>query len=362
MMHRNRRLSGLAMAIGLTVLLNGMARAEEPGAFLPRLINSTTVPANGDLNPYGVSFVPRDFPAGGAIATGDVLVSNFNNSANLQGTGTTIVSFDPHGTVASPGAATTFFTSSLTGLSTALGVLRAGLVIVGNVPTTDGTVATIGSGALQVIDAHGNLLQTLTDPQFLGSPWDLAVDDAGTTAHLFVSNVLSGTVVRLDVAVRTNGLTITHKVVIGNGYAHEPNAAALVVGPTGMAFDADSDTLYVASTADNAIYALPGAERASAPSGKGFLVFADAHLRGPLALRLAPNGDLLAANGDAFNAHPEYPSEIVEFTKWGRFVREYNVDPSEGGAFGLDTAADATDFNLAVVDDVTNDLAVDHRR
>jgi hypothetical protein len=358
-----RRLSGLAMALGLTMLTNGLAGAEEPGAFLPRLINSSTIPANGDINPYGVALVPRGFPAGGTIAAGDVLVSNFNNSANLQGTGTTIVSFDPRGDLAPPNSAATFFPSPLAGLSTALGVLRAGLVIVGNVPTTDGTVATIGSGALQVIDAHGKLLQTLTDPQFLDSPWDLAVDDEGTTAHLFVSNVLSGTVVRVDVAVRLNGLTILHKTVIGSGYTHAPNAAALVVGPTGLAFDAISDTLYVASTADNAIYAIQRAGRATAPSGRGILVFADSHLRGPLALRLAPNGNLLTANGDAINADPLHPSEIVEFTRWGRFVREYNVDASQGGAFGLDTAADAaTDFNVAVIDDVTNSLAVYHRQ
>ena len=365
MTHRHcirRGLSGFATVIGLTFLMNGLTDAEEPGAFLPRLINSSTIPANGDVNPYGVAFVPRGFPEGGAIGARDVLVSNFNNSANLQGTGTTIVSLDPRREPAPPGSATTFFTSPLAGLSTALGVLRAGLVIVGNVPTTDGTVATIGSGALQVIDARGNLLQTLTDPQFFDSPWDLAVDDDGTTAHLFVSNVLSGKVVRLDVAVQTTGLTILHRTLIGNGYTHAPNAAALVVGPTGLALDASSDTLYVASTADNAIYAIQRAERTTAPSGRGTLVFTDRHLRGPLALRLAPNGDLLTANGDAINADPAHPSEIVEFTRWGRFVREFNVDASQGGAFGLDLIADeGAGFNFAVIDDVTNSLAVGSR-
>ena len=40
-------------------------------------------------------------------------------------------------------------------------------------------------------------------------------------------------------------------------------------------------------------------------------------------------------------------------------MREYNVDASQGGAFGLDTAADSDDgFNYAVVDDVTNALSV----
>jgi hypothetical protein len=81
---------------------------------------------------------------------------------------------------------------------------------------------------------------------------------------------------------------------------------------------------------------------------------------------LAPNGHLLTANGDAVNADPLHPSEIVEFTSRGEFVREYNVDASQGGAFGLDTRAnddssradDDVGFNFAVVDDVTNSLLV----
>ena len=40
----------------------------------------TTVPANGDVNPYGVAFVPPGFPTGGTLSPGDILVSNFNNS------------------------------------------------------------------------------------------------------------------------------------------------------------------------------------------------------------------------------------------------------------------------------------------
>jgi hypothetical protein len=59
---------------------------------------------------------------------------------------------------------------------------------------------------------------------------------------------------------------------------------------------------------------------------------------------------------------PLHPSEIVEFTRWGQFVREYNVDAGLGGAFGLDVTIDGvTDFNVAVIDDVTNSLAVYHR-
>jgi DNA-binding beta-propeller fold protein YncE len=345
----------LAAALGFGAAL--IARPAHAQAFIPKLVNSSTVPSNGDLNPYGVAFVPDDFAAGGALAPGDVLVSNFNDSNNLQGAGRTIVQLNPSGPIAPPGTAAVFFTSRLPGLSTALGVLRDGFVIVGNVPTSDGTIATIGQGALQVIDRNGAWLQTWTDSKFLDGPWDLALDDHGDHAHLFVSNVLNGTVSRLDLAVTAKGVTILKKSTIATGYEHVPNAAALILGPTGLAFDDDTDTLFVASTADNAVYAVSHASKRSASVTRGRVIFADAHLRGPLALRFAPNGNLLAANGDAVNADVLHPSEIVEFTTWGQFVREYDVDSSQGGAFGLDTLRDGP-FNYAVIDDVTNSLSV----
>jgi DNA-binding beta-propeller fold protein YncE len=306
-----------------------------------------------------VAFVPRGFAEGGAIAAGDVLVSNFNNSANVQGTGTTIIQLDPRGSLAPPGTAVTFFSSSLPGLSTALGVLRGGFVLVGNVPTTDGTFATIGPGALQVIDRNGNLLAAWADAATLDGPWDLAIDDRESEASVFVANVLNGTVSRLDVTVSAMGVTLQKKTTIASGYTHVPNAAAVVLGPTGLAFDSDSDTLYVASTADNAIYSVSHARERSSAVLRGSRVFSDSHLRGPLALRFAPNGNLLAANGDAVNPDLLHPSEIVEFTRWGRFVREYNVDSSQGGAFGLDTVPEGgRGLNYAVIDDVTNNLSV----
>jgi DNA-binding beta-propeller fold protein YncE len=335
-----------------------VAAAEEP--FLLRTLNSSTIPANGDLNPYGVALVPEGFAKGGALLPGDVLVSNFNDAGNAQGTGTTIILQHAAGPVAPPGTARTFFTSPLPGLSTALGVLKAGFVIVGNVPTTDGTFATIGAGALQVIDRHGALLQTWTDPVYLDGPWDLTVDDEGSTAHIFVSNVLSGTVSRLDVQATSSGVVLEKKVTIAAGYTHVPNAAALVLGPTGLAFDAYKDILYVASTADNAIYAVEHAVRRTSAQGRGKVIFADDHLRGPLALRFAPNGNLLTANGDAVNDDVLHPSEIVEFTPGGRFVREFNVDASQGGAFGLDASRDGHErFNFVFIDDVTNSLSLE---
>ena len=361
--HSPRGARNLRRALSMILLAasTGFAAAQTvqaQDAFIPKLVNSTTVPSNGDLNPYGVAFVPEGFPAGGLIAPGDVLIANFNASSNIQGTGTTITQFTPTGAIAPPGNAVVFFESALPGLSTALGALKGGFVLVGNLPTTDGTAATAGQGALQVIDRNGIVVQTWTDPVLLDGPWDLTVDDHGTWAQVFVSSVLNGIVSRFDVAVSAKGVTILSKTQVAAGYTHVPNAAAVVLGPTGLAFDAESDTLYVASTGDNAIYAVSHASRLSNAAGPGKVVFADAHLRGPLALRFAPNGHLLTANGDAVNGDPLYPSEIVEFTRSGLFVREYNVDSSQGGAFGIDTVLHGGGFNYAVIDDVTNSISV----
>src|SRR5215469_4701825 len=85
-------LAGAGMALSSIV---GARADDEHEAFIPRIIVSSTIPGNGDLNPYGIAFVPNDFPAGGTIAPGDVLVSNFNANNNFQGTGTTIIKFTP---------------------------------------------------------------------------------------------------------------------------------------------------------------------------------------------------------------------------------------------------------------------------
>ena len=361
---------GLLIAAGALIsLATADARAQQ---FIPDIIISSTIPGNGDLNPYGVAFVPPGFPSGGPLAPGDILVSNFNNSDNVQGTGTTIIKLTPNGLVAPAvpagqmGNATTFFQGTGLGLTTALGVLRRGFVLVGNVPTSGGTIQ---QGSLLVLDRTGNnVVATLTNQ--LNDPWDLTIDDDFDHATVFVSNVnntptpqKNGTVTRLTLSISDTAVTVTSTTVIANAYTVEPNAAALVLGPTGLAHDELSDTLYVASTADNAIFAIPNASTRSTPpgNGRGAVVFRDHHLRGPLALVLAPNGDLITANGDAVNADPTQPSEIVEFTKGGKFVSQFNVDAGQGGAFGIGVAPVGPGlgtFRLAVVDDNASDIIV----
>jgi uncharacterized protein (TIGR03118 family) len=320
----------------------------------------TTVPSNGDVNPYGVAFVPQNFQGGGKLAPGDILVSNFNNSSNVQGTGSTIVLITPDG------QHSTFFPGSPgLGLTTALGVLPQGFVLVGSTPaTTVNGTKTVGDGAILILDSNGNQVGEISDPTLLQGPWDLAINDVNKThAQVFVSNVLSGTVTRLDLKIPNGGTPqVENMTQIASGFAHRTDPNALVVGPTGLAFDAKTGILYVASTGDNAIYAIRNAATTKKDEGKGTAVVQDPqHLHGPLGLVLAPNGDLIVANGDAVNppGAAQVQNALVEYTPKGKFVGQFQLDGGAAGAgFGLAVQQIGDQVRFAAVNDNTNKVQV----
>ncbi len=349
---------GMNKTVTCAVLLLATAAAfaqNSNDAFLPSPVRSvSTVPGNGDVNPYGVAFVPNNFQTGsGVLHHGDILVSNFNNAQNLQGTGTTIIR------IPSSGAPTTFFQGTAPlGLSTGLGVLQAGLVLVTNLPTADGTSGTAKPGSLLVINSSGKLIQTITSPEIDG-PWDATYVDGGNVAAVFISNALNGTVSRLIFAVSPSGLQLLSAQTIASGYRHQGDPAALFDAPTGLVYDPGRDTLFVASTLDNTVFGVRNALERNQSDGPGTIVYQDnAHLHGALAMAPAPNDDLLVTNNDVINSDPNQPSEIVEFTKGGQFVKEIPVDPAQGGSFGLavNPGRDTTIF--AAVDDNTASITI----
>jgi hypothetical protein len=337
-------------------------RALATGPLLPLVYS--IVPSNGDANPYGV-VIPGPFFKGGTVQPGDILVSNFNNSAGLMGTGSTIVRIDATGT------SSTFYTASAAnvGLDNALGLFKAGFEVIGNVPityTSPTVISNIGDGQLTFLDNKGNIVLSLTDPNIQG-PWSAVVaNDNGGTALLFVSNVISGTVIRINLSLSKGTVKDTSINVVATGYTTNftANSGANILdatagGPAGLAYNSKTDTLYVASSIDNEIFKVANASKVTGGTGTGTLVYQDAaHLDGPLGLIFATNGDLVTANFDPVAVTGE-PSELTEFTTGGTFVSQWSIDATPGGAFALFTTTVGKDNigHFAWVDDVASTVS-----
>ena len=165
---RARAAALVAMGALLALLLPARSVRAEFDFFKPfLLLQVSTVPPNGDLNPYGLAFVPSDFPFGSGLKPGEMLISNFNDTS-LQGRGSTIVTIDPRN-----GETGLFFQGTPPiGFTNALGVVHAGLVFAGSVLTTDGTSNTAKSGGLYVLNGRGHIVTNLGMQQLINGPWD----------------------------------------------------------------------------------------------------------------------------------------------------------------------------------------------
>ena len=378
-----RTLSSLLILSGLLLVVTTSVGADDEGSILNRLKTihtlASTVPSNGDVNPYGVFEVPRST---GALQQGHILVSNFNAASNLQGTGTTIVDISASGATSLFGKITASKLPGLctggVGLTTALVVLRTGWVIVGSLPTTDGTAATANAGCLIVLDREGNPVETFFG-SLINGPWDMTVQDGDHTAKLFVTNVLNGTVaangkvvhtatvIRIDLNVSETAMpSIESMTVIGSGFPARTDPAALVIGPTGVGLSTgcnadDTDdcpvegartVLYVADSLSNRVAVIPDATTRTTSAGTGITLSSGGSLNDPLGLTVAPNGHILTVNGgDGF---------ITEITPRGQQIAKKLLDntgmpPGSGALFGLTFDRD---LGIVFVDDATNTLNV----
>ena len=342
-----RPLWNLTAAMLLIVSLGKAAWA------LPILpLQVSTNPGNGDQNPYGVVYVPPGFPDG-TIQPGNILVGNFNDAANNQGQGTTIIVIRQDGSSA-------LFAKGLTpGLTAAMGILKAGFVLIGSItiPKPSNFPAAVG-GPITVLDSSGKVVTKIVDPA-LNGPWGMAVDDDQTTAEVWVSNVLSGVVIRINLTLSPT-FHVDSITKITPAYTHINTMMAPLLGPSGLAYSEQKHILYVDHGLDR-VFAVPNADTRTTPAG-GSVVYADnVHQHGPLGLALAPNGDLISAQNDGFNVNTHRPSEIVEFTPNstttppGQFVAEYSIDSMIGGAFNIaldqNPANPSSPIRFAYVDD-----------
>lgn len=373
--------AGFLVALAFATTASGYAQArtgqrtDHPShSFLASLaanpaLSAGTNSAGGDANPYGVTVVPRGFPNGGSVHPGDILVSNFNNSAGKQGEGTTIVAVAPNG------SKSTFFTASPSlghvGLSTALVALRSGIVVVGNTPTLDGTSATVSNGSLIFLDGSGNVLLNLTDSALLQGPWDMTANDSNRDRPvLYVSNVLAGTVVRIELRIQHPSGHPSPQVQsitrVASGFLHRTDPNALVVGPTGLLLSRNGRSLFVADTGRDRITVVRGVNR-GVDHGPGRTVAAGGPLEGPLGLAWSPLGTIITSNGDAAGPAqtPANINRVVELNpRDGRFLATRQLDASgtAGAIFGITIARFRGKESLIYVNDNTNSLDVLSRR
>lgn len=324
---------------------------------------TSTVPANGDVNPYGVVVVPT---TSGKLQAGNFLVSNFNDKANNQGTGTTIVQVTPSGRLSLFAKVTAHSLPGScpggVGLTTALSVIPGDYVVVGSLPTTNGKSATAEYGCLIMLDPNGHPVSTISGPNIQG-PWDMTAVTRGSTTSLFVSMVLNGgaaagvhtinnsTVVRIQLSSAPGQPPrIQGQQVIANAIPWRNDPNALVIGPTGVAL-APNGTLYVADTLDNRISAIPQALTRTTPAPDGGNTLSNGKwLKQPLGLALAPNGDIITTNAGDGN--------IVETSPTGRQLLTRTADKKTGAGslFGLVVAP----AGIYYVDDGDNTLKLLH--
>ncbi|HXZ33499.1 MAG TPA: hypothetical protein VEH30_14565 [Terriglobales bacterium] len=325
---------------------------------------ASTIPGNGDVNPYGVAVVPTTT---GSLTRGNILVSNFNNMNNLQGTGTTIVQIAPEGDVSlfaqidakhlpgpCPGGI---------GLTTALVALKTGWVVVGSLPTTNGKSPTAKAGCLLVLDSDGRVAETFFG-SLINGPWDMTAADFGSQVSLFVTNVLNGTVrangnvvnegtvVRLNLSISQGSAPSLQSItVIGSGFSERTDPAALVIGPTGVGLGLFNEVLYVADSLNNRVAAVLEPLDRNSSAGNGITVSKGGALNDPLGLTVSPDGNIVTVNGnDGF---------AVITTPFGQQLSKTLLDnmgspPGNGALFGLAIVGE----KLYFVDDNENSLNV----
>jgi len=358
---------GAFAVTGLT-LLSQPGRAQENRAFLETVRKhttlTTTVPDNGDQNPYAIVVAPVSI---GKIRQDDVLIDNFNDLSNLQGLGTTIVDYNP------TTKQTTLFASvprhlpacpGGVGLTTAMTMLKSGWVVVGSTPSNDGTTRTKGDGCLLVFSPTGELAATWTGPE-INSPWgNIATVDNGATASLFISMagfdvpapdvhdpatglsviVAKSTVLRLDLTIADGKPpVIAKRTVVANGFAQRADKDVFLIGPTGLAMGAN-DTLYVSDALENRIVAIPEATVRTTSAGTGKEITRDGLIARPLAMVMTPNGHLLVCNsknGKVVEIDPVAGKQIA--AQWID-TDQAQSPPGSGDLFGIALTPDGKGF------------------
>lgn len=307
-------------------------------------IGSTSPSSPADVNPYGLDIAKV---TSGKIDAGDLVVCDFNNPGNVQGTGTVIVALHPV-----VGSSPTFIAkdNTLTGCN-ALAMAPNGNIWAAAFSANDNPIFTSG-GAFVTALANG--------------PWHHPFGEAFAPPNTFyVSNAQGGSIVRVTVMPGPS-FAFT---VIATGFPVNGGKPGSILSPSGLNYQPSGDILYVVDGTNNALYAIDNVSKVgangitvngSACSGVSasslHLIYSGAPLNGPISSAILPGGNIAVAN----TLDPDGRNLIVEFSPTGKLLDAKNVDTGPAGAlFGMvATGTSAATTKLYFNDDNDNTVKV----
>lgn len=315
-----------------------------------RFVASTIDPATGDLNPYGVAVVPV---TAGTLVKGDVLVGDFGNYANPGGAGQSIVQIDP-----ATGAVSDWSHSATLDGVDSLSFNPKGFLWTGDLGPVGPSGTNDGSGGnVAIIGTSGQVAATFdaatTGHGFFAGTWgqEYGKNSAGKVSFYWPdagTGPDAGTVWRLDPnpGGTPNGQpTNATYALLATLPAGGPTASVPTVrGPQGQAYDATTDTLYVADDADNTVYAIPHASVATGPA-TAQVVLRGGPLDAPQGIVQDPaTGHLLVVNGANNN-------DIIDLSTAGKVLGVRDLAPNQpaGALFGLAIDPARTDRQATTV-------------
>lgn len=312
-------------------------------------IGSTIDPVNGDQNPYGLDIAKA---TSGKLEAGDLVVCNFNDAANVQGTGTTIIALHPK---AGSSPRRIAQSASLNGCD-ALALSPVSI-----------WAAAFAANDNPIVSPGGVVLTTLSSGPFHGPFGQAFAPHAGPfgVAAFYESNAGDGSIVRID--IHQNG-TFGFDV-IATGFPVNHGAPGGILGPSGLQYDAAHDRLYIVEGTDNSLIAFCGVSTIAAHGitviGNNFggpfghrarLIHAGPPLNGPISSALLPDGHLVVGN----TLDPAGKNLMVEIAPNGHVLNVKNVDTGAAGAiFGMVASGhDVSDLKLYFNDDNANAVEV----
>jgi hypothetical protein len=346
-MTRSLRVLVAALSIGAAACGSGSSSSAFIGSLKITTVGSTVDPQNGDANPYGLAIAPI---TSGKITAGDLLICNFNDSAGVEGNGTTIEVLHP-----AAGSTPTQFVQDPN---------LQGCAALAFDAQDNPWAAAYTSNLAPFYTSAGVLTASLSAGPWDG-PWGEAfVTPTGAASFFVTSNATNGSLVNVDIAGDTFVTTVT-------GFSINAGAVpGTIFGLSGLTYNAATDTLYVVDSNLNRVvafakYSKLGANAITVAADGSFsgpsassakVLYSGEPLESPISAALLYNGDLVVGNTGGMTGQ----NVLVEISAAGKVEATQNLDTGATGAlFGIaTTGSTAATTKIYFNDDNDNTVKV----